>query len=181
MPVHPDYDLTNLYFVTTSAVQRAHLLRRDVMKRIVADSLDYIRSHQWISLYAFVVMPNHVHLVCRFLAGHVLSDVMRDFKKHVAKQIIRHYQAERNDRALACLRQAAELLRDQEYKVWEEGYDARDVFSAGFLKQKIEYVHENPCQPHWALAERPEDCPWSSARFYLLSEPAVIAVDDASV
>lgn len=168
----------NLYFITTTAVQRAHLFRRDVIKRIIADSLSYIRVHHWTALYVFVTMPNHIHIIVRFLGDHVLSDVMRDFKKHTAKQIIRQYQTENNRRALAFLEQAASHIPDQRYKVWEDGYDARDVFSSGFLEQKMEYSHNNPCQPHWQLVERPEQYPWSSARYYLLDEPAIIAVDD---
>jgi len=178
MPVHPVFDPANLYFITTIAVQRAHLFRRDVIKRIIADSLNYMRVHRWISLYTFVVMPNHVHFIVRSLEDHVLSDVMRDFKKHTAKQIIRQYQAENNRRALAFLEQAASCIPDQQYKVWEDGYDARDVFSLAFLRQKVEYVHNNRCQPQWQLAESPEEYAWSGARYYLLGEPAIIAVDD---
>jgi len=178
MPVHPQFDLAHLYFVTTNAVQRAHLFRRDVIKRIIADSLDYMRVHRWIHLHVFVIMPNHVHIIARFLEGHALSEVMREFKKHTARQIVRQYQAENNQSALAFLAQMATGAQGQQYKVWEDGYDARDVFSPGFLQQKMDYCHNNPCQPHWRLAERPEEYPWSSARYYLLGEPSLIAVDD---
>ena len=181
MPVRPNFDPANLYFITTTtAVQRVHLFRRDVIKRIIADSFNYMRVHQWILLHIFVIMPNHIHLIVRFLEDHTLSDVMRDFKKHTAKQIIRQYQAEGNDRVLRFLEQAASHIPDQQYKVWEDGYDARDVFSQGFLSQKTDYIHNNPCQPHWRLVERPEEYPWSSARYYLLGKPAIIAVDDVS-
>jgi putative transposase len=180
MPVHPIFDPTHLYFITTTAVERAHLFRRDVIKRIIADSLNYVRVHQWIHLYVFVIMPNHIHFIVRFLEGHVLSDVMRDFKKHTAKQIVRQYHAENNHKALEFLERMAGQIPDQQYKVWEDGYDARDVFSSDSLAQKMEYIHNNPCQPHWALAEHPEDYAWSSARYYLLEEPAIIAVDDVS-
>jgi REP element-mobilizing transposase RayT len=178
MPVRPVFDPAHLYFVTTTAIERAPLFRRDVAKRIIADSLNYMRVNKWLCLYVFVIMPNHVHLIVRFLEGHTLTNVMRDFKKHVAKQLIRQYQAEENQQALAFLEQAAQSISGQQYKVWEDGYDARNVFSPEFLRQKAEYIHNNPCQPQWRLAERPERYAWSSARRYLLGEPAVIAVDD---
>lgn len=178
--VRPNFDPANLYFVTTSAVWRAHIFQRDVVKRIIVDSLSYMRVNHWLRLYAFVVMPNHVHLIAQFLDGHVLSDVMREFKKHTSKQIIRQYHAENNHRALRLLERAAHDIPDQQYKVWEDGYDARDVFSPDFLRQKAEYIHNNPCQPHWQLAARPEEYPWSSARYYVLGEPSIIAIDDMS-
>jgi hypothetical protein len=43
----------------------------------------------------------------------------------------------------------------------------------------MDYIHNNPLQPHWCLAERAEEYPWSSARFYLMDEPALIPLDDA--
>ena len=178
MPVRPVFDPTHLYFITTTTVKRARIFRRDVVKRIIADSLNYMRVQHWINLYAFVIMPNHVHLIVRFLEGHTLPDVMREFKKHTARQIIRQYHAENNYRGLEFLEQAASHIPEQRYKVWEDGYDARNLFSPDFLRQKIEYVHNNPCQPRWRLVERPEQYPWSSARYYLLDEPAIIAVDD---
>jgi REP element-mobilizing transposase RayT len=180
MPVHPNFDPANLYFITTNAVDRVHLFRRDVIKRIIVDSLNYMRVSHWLNLHAFVVMPNHIHFIVRFLADYTPTDVMREFKKHTSKQIIRQYQAEDNQRVLAFLERAAQHLSDQHYKVWEEGYDARDVFSIEFLRQKVTYIHHNPCQPHWQLVERPELYPWSSARYYLLGQPAIIAIDDLS-
>ncbi len=69
----------------------------------------------------------------------------------------------------------------QRYKVWEDGYDARDIFSPEFLRQKMTYMHNNPCQSNWNLVERPEDYVWSSARFYLLEEPAIIPLDNANL
>ena len=178
MPVRPAFDPANLYFITTTAVQHAHLFRRDVIKRIIADSLNYMRVRRWINLYVFVIMPNHVHLIVRCLPGYTLANIMRDFKKYTGRQIIHQYQAEDNRQVLAFLGRMAKRLPNQEYKVWEDGYDARDVFSRGFLEQKMEYCHNNPCQPHWQLVEFPEQYPWSSARYYLLEEPAIVDVDD---
>jgi REP element-mobilizing transposase RayT len=176
--IRPNFDPTHLYFITTVAARHAHLFQRDVIKRIIVDSLNYMRASHWLNLYCFVVMPNHVHFIVRLVEGYTLANIMRDFKKHTSKQIIRQYQAEDNQGVLESLERMAQNIKDQRYKVWEDGYDARDVFTPHFLRQKMEYVHNNPCQPHWRLAKCPEDYVWSSARFYLLDKPAVITVDD---
>jgi hypothetical protein len=63
--------------------------------------------------------------------------------------------------------------------VWEAEYQAKNVFSPEFLVQKLEYVHQNPVQPHWHLAVSPEAYPWSSARFYVKGERALIPLSDA--
>ncbi len=177
----PDFNPDHLYFVTTGTVQRYHLFRRDVMKRLVADSLDCLRLRKRLKLYAFVIMPNHIHVIIQCNSEAPLAAVMRDLKKHIADRLIRHYQAEGNQSVLDLLASSVTRPDRQKYRVWEEGYDARDIFSPDFLRQKMTYSHNNPCQPHWNLAERPEDYIWSSARFYLLGEPAIIPLDNANL
>ena len=51
--------------------------------------------------------------------------------------------------------------------------------SPEFLIQKLTYIHNNPLQPHWRLAQRPEDDLWSSARFYAGLGRALIPLSDA--
>lgn len=108
-----------------------------------------------------------------------LKDVLRDFKANMARLVVWQYQAERNQRGLDFLAAAVTRPKKQKFKVWEDGYNAKDVFSVGFLSQKMEYIHNNPLQPHWQLVECAEDYVWSSARFCLLDEPALILLNDA--
>lgn len=178
MGVRPNFDPAHLYFITTTAASHRPIFQRDVVKHILVDSMNYMRVSGWINLYAFVIMPNHIHLITRFLSDHQISDVMREFKKHTSKQIIRQFQAEDNQSALTMLRKAANDIPGQEFKVWEHGYDARDIFSPDFLQQKLDYIHFNPCRPQWKLVEQPEDYPWSSARYYYAGKTAIINIDD---
>lgn len=177
MPVKPIFNPDYLYFVTTTAVNHAHLFRRDVIKRIIVDSFHHLRTTRKIKLFVFVIMPNHIHIIALFSKEHPLADVMRDFKKFTARQIYRHFQAEGNTKVLEVLKREGEKVK-QEYKVWEDRYDARDVFSTEFLQQKMDYIHHNPCQPQWKLVESPEEYLWSTAAFYLDGKPGIIPIDD---
>jgi hypothetical protein len=105
---------------------------------------------------------------------------MRDLKKHIADRLIRQHEVEGNREALAFLASAVTRPDRQQHKVWEDGYQATDLFSPDVLRQKMTYLHGNPCQPHWQLVERPEDYLWSSARFYILEQPAIIPLDNAN-
>lgn len=175
----PDFDPSHLYFVTTTAVDHTRVFQRDVVKRLVLDHLDAFRLHHRWKLFAFVIMPNHVHVVVQCDEGNSLAEVMRDLKRDMADRLIRHLKAERNEQGLEYLARKVGPSRHQHYRVWEEGYLAKDVMSPDFLRQKLTYIHENPCQAHWQLAERPEAYLWSSARFYLTRDPCIIPVDDA--
>ena len=176
----PDFDPSHLYFVTTTAVQHHDLFKRDVMKRLVVDSLDCMRLRGRFKLYSFVIMPNHLHLMIQCYADDPLAACMRDLKKHIADRLIRQYRVEGNQPVLDTLASGVTHPNKQRYKAWEDGYNAKDVFSPEFLRQKMAYMHNNPCQPQWCLAEHPEDYTWSSARFYLLDEPAIIPLDSAN-
>ncbi len=175
----PDFDPSHLYFVTTTAVRRAHIFRRDLIKRILVDGLYHLHVVDCTELYAFVIMPNHIHLIIRCCEDDPLKDVVRDFKANMARLVVRQYQVEGNQQVLDFLAGAVTRPDRQNFKVWEDGYNAKAVFSPDFLIQKLEYIHNNPLQPHWGLVERAEDYIWSSARFYLLDEPALIPLSDA--
>jgi REP element-mobilizing transposase RayT len=107
MPWRPGFDPQNLYFITTKAVDYAHLFRRDVIKRILLDTLDCLRARCWLKLYSFVIMPNHIHCVAQFSAERALADFVRDYKHHTSDRIVRHLKAEANQQALEWLAEKA--------------------------------------------------------------------------
>lgn len=59
----PEYNPAHLYFVTITAVDRAMLFRRDLVRRLLVDVLDTMRLLHRLDLYAFVIMPNHMHFI----------------------------------------------------------------------------------------------------------------------
>ena len=40
------------------------LLESDLNKQIIIDSLKYLSDKKLITVYAFVIIPNHIHLIC---------------------------------------------------------------------------------------------------------------------
>jgi len=174
----PEFDPEHLYFITTTTVQRLHLFQRDVTKRLLVDTLDCMRLRGRFKLYAFVIMPNHVHLLIQCNADDPFSHVMRDFKAYVAERLIRQLQAEDNQPALACLADLVTRPDRQHYVVWEEGYLAKSAYSAEFVVQKVDYIHNNPCQPRWDLVASADEYMWSSARFYMSEQRTIIPVDN---
>ncbi len=174
----PDFDPNHLYFISTTAVDHLHLFQRDVVKRLLLDTLDCMRLRKFFTLYVFAMIPNHIHVIIQCPEEKPVKDAIRDFKKHTADRLIRHYHAEDNQQALKRLTEHAQNTEKQHYNVWEEGYNAKSVVSVEFLRQKIEYIHNNPCQPQWRLADDPKKYIWSSAQFYLTDQPCIIPVSD---
>ena len=176
-PVHVDPD--HLYFVTTGAVQRAHVFHRPEIKRLLVDCLNIARILKRIELYAFVIMPNHMHMIVKCIDEHTPMGVVRDYKKLTSSLILRQYENEDNQAVLGFFRDAVKPGQAQQHAVWQDDYQAKNIYTPDFLREKLEYIHNNPCQPHWQLAKMPETYIWSSAGYYLAARRALIPLSDA--
>ena len=104
-PVHINPD--HLYFITLSAIQHKPIFQREVIRRILVDSLNTGRILGQYALFAFVMMPNHIHILIRCLADFTPADVVREYKKTTANLIIRQYEAEQAHAVLAALAEMA--------------------------------------------------------------------------
>jgi REP element-mobilizing transposase RayT len=156
------------YFITITTVGWVDIFTRLNQNYVIINALEYCQKNKNLEIYAYCIMSSHVHLLCKAVNGTILSDVMRDFKKYTSKKIIQTIIEEpesRREWLLEHLRKACEhLKREQEYKVWQNGYHAEIVESNWFIKQKINYIHNNPVVSK--IVTLPEDYYFSSARNY---------------
>ncbi len=56
--------------------------------------------------------------------------------------------------------------KDRNYQFWERNPKIIYLLSRKTIEQKLEYIHNNPVQGKWMLANDPLDYLYSSARFY---------------
>lgn len=117
-------------------------------------------------------MPNHLHMIINFNKKEKLGAWIRDVKKKSSAFIRDFLLSEQPGERFKIVY----VLREQRHKIWDDGYHARPVFKTWFLKQKLNYIHNNPLQEHWKLVEYPEDYRYSSARFYHSGEQADLEV-----
>ena len=157
-----------VYFVTITTVEWIDVFIRPAQKFLLIDSLSYCQEHKGLKIYAFCIMSNHIHMICQADEGRVLCDIMRDFKKHTSKQIVRNiieYPESRRRWMLDIFKKAcSHLNRNQTYKVWQNGYHAEIVFSDWFLIQKLNYIHNNPVAAQ--IVEQATEYIFSSAKNY---------------
>lgn len=161
-------DEDKAYFVTLTTVDWIDVFTRVNHKKLIADSLNYCIKNKGLAVFAYCLMPSHLHMICRVDGKGLLSDVIRDFKTFTSKKIIEQIQEESESRrewmlnyfAKAC----AHLKRAQKYKVWQDGNQAKEIFSNSFLYEKLEYIHNNPVKD--LIVEKPWEYLYSSARNY---------------
>jgi putative transposase len=176
----PDHiDPEQVFFITCSARQRAQVFRRAVIKRILVDALNTARILGQIELFAFVIMPNHVHMIVHCTGKFTVADVVREFKRETANLILRQYEAEGNQKVLDFVASTVRPGEGKTHAVWESDNRAENIPTQELLRLKLDYIHLKPVQPNWHLASSPEQYPWSSARFYLAGGGALIPLTDA--
>lgn len=94
---------------------------------------------------------------------------MANGKRFIAYEIIRRLKEKDANNILLQLKEGLthkQLEKGQQYKVFEESFDAKPIHHGQFLIQKVNYIHLNPVRGKWKLCEHWEDYGHSSARFY---------------
>jgi putative transposase len=97
-----------------------------------------------LSIRAYCLMPNHVHLVVVPLRRDAMARVLRDAQGRYASYLNTRQGADGH--------------------VWQGRYYSCPM-DEGHLWNAIRYIERNPVRA--GLAESPEDWPWSSARVHL--------------
>ncbi|MCE7864380.1 MAG: hypothetical protein DYG99_12640 [Bacteroidetes bacterium CHB5] len=68
-------------FLTVTCLEWKHILQEDRFKDIITNSLTYLTSTNRVTVYSFVIMSNHFHLIWQVMGDHQHADVQRDFLK----------------------------------------------------------------------------------------------------
>ena len=172
------YNQQATYFLTFQVVEWVDVFTRPAYKTILTDCFSFCRKNKGLQLFGYVIMTNHVHLIARAKEGYRLSDIVRDFKKFTANQILPMLQGAQESRRDWMLKRfefaAAAHQRNSHYQFWTHENHAIELFNADFAKQKLAYIHNNPVRA--AIVEMPEDYLYSSARNYAGKE-GIIDVD----
>ncbi len=157
-----------IYFLTLSIVEWIDIFNCKKQKEMLINSLIYCQKEKGLVIYAWCLMPNHLHLICSVSSEIGMSGFLRDFKKFTSKEIVKLVMNTHESSQEWILKQfksaCSHLKRDQEYKVWQDSKQAKIVFSASFFYQKLNYIHNNPVKAN--LVANPEDYLHSSARNY---------------
>jgi len=159
------------YFVTWTLVDWLHLFDKDPYRRIIMDSLNYLRVEKKTQLNAYVIMPSHIHAILWPEIEINLSDVTRDFKRFTSRKISKEAEMQGATEILNIFKRARSENRAQDvstYQVWQEGSHPEAIVTEKFARQKLDYIHMNPVRA--GLVQTADQWVYSSARAYLLGE-----------
>ena len=163
-----------IHCLTFSCFGRKPLLDRDRTRSWFVESLDRARERLGFDLWAYVIMPEHVHLIIRPRDGVKIKAILSGIKLPVT----RNAMAWVRENAMWFLRQMEHRHPDgrvtRHFWLRGGGHD-RNILSNRELYRKIRYIHLNPVRRK--LVGCAEEWPWSSCRTYYFNEPGLIRLD----
>lgn len=172
------YDIPgDAHFITFSCFRRLPLLAMDRSRQWLIDALALGRAKGQFHLWAYVIMPEHAHVVI-WPQGAPISAILKTIKQSTSQTALNWLQ-ENKPHFLAEIADRQPNGRTS-HRFWQRGggYD-RNLRSSGDVHEKIRYVHENPVRR--GLAATATDWPWSSARAWETGVDEPLPIDRHSV
>jgi putative transposase len=143
--MHSRYKIAELespHFITCTVVGWLPVFTRQKYLDIITAALSFCRQEKGLRLHAYVILDNHLHLM---VSADNLSQMIRDFKRHTAKEIL---AAARQEDKQWLLKQfeffKSAHKRDSQHQVWQEGFHPQAITTEDMLRQKLDYIHYNP-------------------------------------
>jgi len=143
----------SFHFVTFSCYRRLPLLNSTAAYRCFEQELEWVRCRYGFSVFGYVLMPEHVHLLLGETRVASLSIALQVLKQETSRKLKGKGAAQ------------FWLRRYYDFNVWSEQKRA----------EKLHYMHRNPVVR--GLVAKPEDWPWSSFRHYAIGVEGTVEIE----
>jgi putative transposase len=152
-----------LHYVTFNCHQHAPLLATSAARELVERTLERVRSWYGFYVNAYVVMPDHVHVLMSEPDRASLAVAIQMWKQIVSRR-------EHGQRS-----PIAAPGKQQAMPFWQARYYDFNVWSEKKLYEKTNCIHQNPVRR--GLVARAEDWKWSSFRHIASGEAGIVEVE----
>jgi putative transposase len=154
-------------FITTTIIRWLPVFSDPVLAIKILGLFESLRDEMKMSVFAYCLMPSHIHAIIESAKKGDISIFMRKWKSLSAKIIINYGNANN----LAWITQFEEnalehkVRKDQSRQVWMPRFDDFAIRNEKEFETKVNYIHGNPVRS--GLVENCEDYPYSSIKDYL--------------
>jgi putative transposase len=142
----------SLHFITFSCYHPLPSLSDPEPKRTIQAILEQTRQRHEARIYAYVLMPEHVHLLINEPPYILLAQFLKSFKQVASRR-----------------------LKGPRERFWQDRYFDRNIRGEDARSEVIQYIHRNPVKR--GLAARPEDYPWSSYTHYATGIQGTVEIE----
>ena len=162
-------DKEGCYFVTASVVDWVDVFTRDIYREILLNSLRFCQQNQGLIIHAWVLMPNHFHVICSFRKGNNAGMVLKNIKSFTAIKIIdaiiNNPQESRKNWMLDIFEKNGKKNKSNyRFQFWQHENHPILLDSEEKYKQRLDYLHLNPVRAGFVF--EPQDWKYSSGTDY---------------
>jgi REP-associated tyrosine transposase len=147
------------YYLTSVPVHRLPVFRTEEIKAIACTALNEARKSGGFALYAYVIMPDHLHVISDSACSS--AETLRFINGIIGRRVIDHLKAHGHVSSLEKLKHETKA-RAYRYSVFDHHPNVRLLLTEKMLMERVHYTHQNPVRA--GLVERAEDYRWSSVR-----------------
>jgi REP element-mobilizing transposase RayT len=166
-----------VFFITFTCAEWLPLFELADGYQAVYNWFDYLKS-QGHHIAGYVIMANHIHALIAFKTSRLsINSIVGNGKRFMAYELVKRLEALGKKDLLAQLSSyvnATEQLQNKKHQVFQPSFDRKECYSIPFMKQKMDYIHMNPCKA--GLVKLPEDYVHSSAKYYYTGEQGIYPV-----
>jgi putative transposase len=155
-------ELNEVYFWTDTIKDWKNLLARDEYKHIIIEQLQWLKQRNKIDIFAYVIMPNHLHFIWQMNEKNGKEMPHASFNKWTSSQFLKNLRTNHPQ----IIPYFEEKTKERNHRFWIRDPLAVLMDTKVKIEQKIDYIHLNPLGEKWNLVEKPEEYEWSSASFY---------------
>ncbi|QIW16461.1 transposase [Pasteurellaceae bacterium RH1A] len=168
-----------VYFVSFATVYWIDVFIREAYFQVLIEVLDYYRKNKGLVLYAYCIMPSHVHLLFK-AENQNPAEMIRSFKSLTAKQLTQkiseNIQESRREWLLWMFSRAgAKKNYIKHYQFWQHNNQPIEIYSQKFFDEKLSYIHQNPVESGFVVNSW--EWKYSSARNYNQLDNVALEVD----
>jgi putative transposase len=157
-------------YLTLNVVDWIDIFIRPVYKQVIVESLNYFIDKKGLTVYAWCLMTNHLHLMVQANQGFGLSSLINDLKKFTSRLILEDIDVEPDSRRewmLEKFQHASNSLKLLEkFQVWQTSINPIyiDLHNTSIVRSQLDYIHSNPVRDRIVILS--EDYLYSSASDY---------------
>jgi len=163
----------NAHELTFSCYHNQPFLLKDRICKYLVDSIISSREKHGFDIWAYVFMPNHVHLlICPKMADYSISDILLSIKQPVSRKAVNYLKNNKRDG----LKYLATAQIHKPYRFWQKGggYD-RNMTKVKTIIDSAHYLHNNPVRKD--LVEIADQWHYSSAADWQGTRQGPIPID----
>ena len=162
------------HYLTMVTFRRVPVFKSKEACQFFIDVLKETKEKHPLKLIAYVIMPDHAHLILNPVECDI-SLIGKELKGKSGKRIVNWLKENSFSTSLEKLKLPKAQKRNHSYAVWQKKVTSIDLESPKFIRQKLRYIHMNPIRA--GLCDHPAEWEYSSYHAYLQHKDGDVPIE----